>query len=242
MYEPTRRLRELIFLSSLILADQSQGPQSHLYSHILTSCFLDTVLVPLCTWLYLLALLLLAVTNSRHLSVATRQAFQDVSAIDSGSRKKASGVAVDQSPEGNREFRSNKIQRALFVLYMLLLLAQLLMCVLEIARLSLAHLGIGLLPFTFVTLLVAGALRLSHKFRVRVRGWRWANLAVWIALAVTNSVKIAEEVKEGTGQRKGSKYPESDEVIDVSVMIGVYAALAILEILVEPWIPHGRIN
>ena len=121
----------------------------------------------------------------------------------------------------------------LFILYILLLLAQTLMCVLEIVRLSLAHLGMGLLPFTFVTLITAASLRLSRSFKRRIRGWRWVNLGAWIALAVANSVKIAEEVKEGTSQRKGSKYPESDEITDVSVMVGVYAALAILEVLVR---------
>lgn len=122
---------------------------------------------------------------------------------------------------------------ALSILYFLLLLAQVLMCILEITRLSLAHLGIGLLPFTFVTLILAGALRFTNGIRGKVPAWRWANMAVFITLAVTNGVKIAEETKEGTGQRKGSKYPESDEIIDVSVMIGVYAALSMLELVLK---------
>ena len=109
------------------------------------------------------------------------------------------------------------------------------MCVLEIVRLALAHLGIGLLPFTFVTLFIAAAMRFTRGVKGRVLGWRWANLAVFIALAITNGVKIAEEDKEGINQRKGSKYPESDEIIDVSVMIGVYAALGLLEVLLRPW-------
>lgn len=125
---------------------------------------------------------------------------------------------------------ASKIQLVLKVLYYLLLLAQCLMCILEITRLSLAKLGIGLLPFTFVTLILAGLLRASSGLMGRVNGWLWANLAVWIALAVCNGVKIAEEVKEGINTRKGTKYPESDEIIDVSVMVGVYAALAVLDI------------
>lgn len=129
--------------------------------------------------------------------------------------------------------RPHKAHLALSILYFLLLLAQILMCILEITRLSLAHLGIGLLPFTFVTLITAGALRYTNGIRGKVPAWRWANLVVFIALAVTNGVKIAEETKEGTGQRKGSKYPESDEIIDVSVMIGVYAALSVLEIVLK---------
>lgn len=103
------------------------------------------------------------------------------------------------------------------------------MCILEIVRLSLAHLGIGLLPFPFVTLITAAAVHFTNGLRGRIFGWRYLNLAVWIALAVTNGVKIAEETKEGSGARKGSKYPVADEMTDVSVMIGVYAVLAILE-------------
>lgn len=103
------------------------------------------------------------------------------------------------------------------------------MCVLEIVRLSLAHLGIGLLPFTFFTLIAAAAMHFTNGLGGRVFGWKYLNMAVWIALAVTNAVKVAEETKEGTGARKGSKYPESDEITDVSVMIGVYAVLVILE-------------
>ncbi|KAK4694107.1 hypothetical protein P7C71_g3417, partial [Lecanoromycetidae sp. Uapishka_2] len=194
------------------------GPQSHLYSHILTSCFLDTILVPLCTWVYLLVLVVLLV-------VGTRRA--------SGSNGFRTSKASEGAEIDGLSTRRNKTHLTLSILYFLLLLAQILMCILEITRLSLAHLGIGLLPFTFITLILAGALRFTNGVRGRVYGWRWANLAVFVALIVTNGVKIAEETKEGTGQRKGSKYPESDEIIDVSVMIGVYAVLGLLEVLLK---------
>lgn len=86
-----------------------------------------------------------------------------------------------------------------------------------------------MLPFTFVSLILAAILRVTGGLRGRVRGWRWANFALWVALAGMNGVKIAEEVKEGMGSRKGTKYPESDEVTDVAVMVGVYFLLAVLE-------------
>lgn len=104
------------------------------------------------------------------------------------------------------------------------------MCILEIVRLSLAHLGIGLLPFTFISLAVAGLLRYMLIFKWRTQRWRWMNLGLWITLAVTNSVKLSQEIKEGINNRKGTKYPVVDEITDVSVMIGVYVALGILEI------------
>lgn len=77
---------------------------------------------------------------------------------------------------------------------------------------------------------MAAAVRFSKGLEGRIYGWSYLNLAIWIALAVTNGVKIAEETKEGTGARKSSKYPVADQITDVSVMIGVYAVLAFLEV------------
>lgn len=136
---------------------------------------------------------------------------------------------VNEPETGHHTRRHAKTHNALATLYYLLPLAQILMCILEIVRLSLAHLGIGLLPFTFVTLITAAAVRFTSGLGGRIFGWKYLNLAVWIALAVTNGVKVAEETKEGTGARKGSKYPVADEITDVSVMIGVYAVVAVLE-------------
>ena len=73
-------------------------------------------------------------------------------------------------------------------------------------------------------------MRFTKGLGGRIYGWRYLNIALWIALAVTNGVKVAGETKEGTGARKGSKYPVSDEITDVSVMIGVYAVLTLLEV------------
>ncbi len=145
------------------------------------------------------------------------------------SSKTTEDVEINELETEGQTSRHSKIHKANSIVYYLLVLAQTCMCVLEIVRLSLAHLGIGLLPFTFVTLITAGAVHFTKGLGGRIFGWRHLNSAVWIALAVTNGVKVAEETKEGTGARKGSKYPESDEITDVSVMIGVYAVLAILE-------------
>ena len=108
------------------------------------------------------------------------------------------------------------------------------MCILEIVRLSLAHLGTGLLGFIFVSLITAGTLRFTNGLNGVAFGWRWLNLALWVCLAITNGVKVSQEVKEGINTRKGSKYPIVDQVTDISVMIGVYVALGILEICLKP--------
>ena len=108
------------------------------------------------------------------------------------------------------------------------------MCILEIVRLSLAGLGIGLLPFTFVGLAIAGLMRATLGLREKIHIWRWLNIGLWVALAATNSVKIAQEVKEGTDARKGSKYPVVDQLTDVAVMVGVYTMLVLIEALLKP--------
>lgn len=206
---------------------------SHVYSHIVTSCFLDTILVPLCTWVYIIALVGLFALSRGKPRASPQARYPQYKASNASADGKAT---ADAEMHENAEMqlpvtRRSKIHLILTIVYNLLLLAQILMCILEIARLSLADLGIGLLPFTFVSILVAGVLHATRGASGRIRGWRWANLVVWIALAIMNSIKIAEEVKEGLDTRKGSKYPESDEIIDVSVMVGVYVALGILEIL-----------
>ena len=149
--------------------------------------------------------------------------------------KARESVEVNERETNERDMKAPtrrfpKLHKAFTTLYFLFLLAQIGMCVLEIVRLELADLGIGLLPFTFITLITAAAVRYTKGLGSRSFGWRLTNLGVWIALAVTNGVKVAEEAKEGIGARKGSKYPVADELTDVSVMIGVYTILAILEI------------
>jgi hypothetical protein len=210
-----------------------QGPLSHLYSHILTSCFLDTILVPLCTWLYLLALII-----PFPIFLFTRRPDCKIYIVPRESPK-ATEAGADTDP--NTELstakplprRRSPCHMVLQVLYYLLILAQILMCILEITRLSLASLGIGLLPFTIVGILIAGLVHLfSTRFRDKSsRGWtKVLNTAYWTALVVVEVLKIVEETKEGVGTRKGTKYPMSDEVIDVGVMVGVYVALAVLEL------------
>jgi hypothetical protein len=50
-----------------------------------------------------------------------------------------------------------------------------------------------------------------------------------------SAVKVAGLVRMGIDGRKGSKYPVSDQVIDVAVMAGVYAVIALLELGLRFW-------
>jgi hypothetical protein len=106
---------------------------------------------------------------------------------------------------------------------------------LEIVRLELIHFGIGLLPFAYVGLLVAVGLHWTEGVKGRIRGWQGVNAVIWVGGVAVSAIKVVGLSKEGINGRKGSKYPISDQVTDVAVMAGVYAVLAILELLLGLW-------
>ena len=109
------------------------------------------------------------------------------------------------------------------------------MQVLEIVRLELLHFGIGLLPFAIVGLIMGALLHWSEGARGRIRGWQTINAVVWIGGVVMSAVQVVGLIKEGIDGRKKSKYPISDQVIDVAVMAGVYAVVGILELVLGLW-------
>jgi hypothetical protein len=115
------------------------------------------------------------------------------------------------------------------VLYYLLIVCNILMQTLEIVRLSLIHFGIGLLPFTYVGLILGGALHMTAGFHGTLPTFQGINTIIWLGGMVMNVVKVAGLVRGGIGGRKGSKYLVSDQVIDVGVIAGVYAIIAVLE-------------
>jgi hypothetical protein len=113
------------------------------------------------------------------------------------------------------------------------------MVTLEIVRLSLIYYGIGLLPFSYVALIIGFILHATNglKGRIERRMWRGANTFVWVGLLAVSVVKTAGLVMmENNGiYRTGSKYPMSDQVIDVGVMAGVYLVIAVLEVWLGLW-------
>jgi hypothetical protein len=52
---------------------------------------------------------------------------------------------------------------------------------------------------------------------------------------VMSVVKVAGLVRMGINGREGSKYPVLDQVIDVAVMAGIYAVIAVLELALRVW-------
>ena len=187
------------------------GPKSKLHPSLPTTCFLEVIVVPLPIWLLLLITPLLVALHSRN---RKRRALKD----DGASAR-------------------SRIAKAIAVVYYILVFAMLAMETLEITRLSLAHLGIGLLPFVYVGVLTACAL---HTF-VTMRLAKVAGVLFWVALAATMAIKLgALRKEEGVSERVGvtARYPLGDQVTDNGVMIGVEVVLAILEILYQPRTPY----
>ena len=106
---------------------------------------------------------------------------------------------------------------------------------LEIVRLSLIHFGIGLLPFAYVGLIIGGALHWSNGVQGRIQTWQGINAVIWLGGTAMSVVKVVGLVKEGINGRKGSKYPISDQTIDVAVVTGVYAVIGMLEVILGLW-------
>jgi hypothetical protein len=123
------------------------------------------------------------------------------------------------------------------VLYYFFLVALIAMISLEIARLVDAQLGIGLLPFTYVGILLAAGLHLvmSRQTTSELRLVKCFNAVYWLLLAVVFAIKVATEVKEGLHSRDNvmpqDNYKVVDEVTDVAVMIFLAAVLVLLELV-----------
>jgi hypothetical protein len=107
---------------------------------------------------------------------------------------------------------------------------------LEIARLVDAELGIGLLPFLYPAIILAGVLHfVTSRRRSQVRVVKGVNVVFWLLLAGVFAIKVATYVKEGVHSRDGrepvERYKVVDEVTDVGVMIFLAAVLGLLDVV-----------
>lgn len=106
---------------------------------------------------------------------------------------------------------------------------------LEIVRLSLIHFGVGLLPFAYVGLILGGLLHWLRGTREKLQAWRGINVIIWVGSMLMCVVKVVGLVKGGADGRRGSRYPISDQIIDVAVIAAVYAAISVLEVVLGRW-------
>lgn len=169
------------------------------------------VLVPLPIWIALILLLAcLAIPNRFLVSIIPVEPFRPQRPQRSWPYRVAAGV------------------------YYVLIVCNILMHTLEIVRLALIRFGIGLLPFAYVGLVLGGALHWSRGAGGQVPAWMAVNLLVWVGGMVMSVVKVVGLDNEGN-PRRGSKYPMSDQVLDVAVIAGVYGVIAVLEVVTALW-------
>jgi len=113
----------------------------------------------------------------------------------------------------------------LHITHLVLLAAQIAMTVLELIRLQLQHLGLGLLPANTVGLIVAFVVLWRARVPGRTRVLLLIFAAYWFLLAVFEAIKVArlhqlERLDPTTS--KTSNYPNSDWFLDNAVMLGIY--------------------
>ncbi|KAJ3473286.1 hypothetical protein NLG97_g10396 [Lecanicillium saksenae] len=188
---------------------ESFSTHSSLSSPIPTSCFVDVILVPLPIWIAMVVVTALLLVPKQLLA----------------------GAFAAEPP---RLQRPAALYRIVAGIYYVLIICNILMHTLEIVRLSLIHFGIGLLPFVYVGLLLGAALHLSKGAAGKVPAWLPANMVVWLGGMAMSIVKVVGLDGE-PDLRKGSKYPMSDQILDVAVIAGVYGVVAALELVTWIW-------
>ncbi|KAI9054247.1 hypothetical protein LZ554_001415 [Drepanopeziza brunnea f. sp. 'monogermtubi'] len=189
------------------------GPSSSISSPLPTSCFTDVILVPLPIWIALALLPILFVLSLRH----RQQNYNPSTAYLRSVPRWSWGYIVAAT------------------VYYLFIIANALMLTLEIVRLELIHFGIGLIPFVYAGLLIGLLLHWGEGARGRMRGWQAVNYIIWIGGVAMSVIKVVGLDKEGINLRKESKYPLGDQVTDIAVMAGVYAVIAVLEVVLGVW-------
>lgn len=110
----------------------------------------------------------------------------------------------------------------------------------EIARLVIADLGIGLLPFNYIGILLALLVHLANP-RTSSDGSTgrpgWATAVFWMVMAiVTGFAAKAAKMEENMGYKRSGRqelYPIDDVFVDNLTMACVGVVLAGLEILIS---------
>ncbi|EKG12424.1 hypothetical protein MPH_10541 [Macrophomina phaseolina MS6] len=198
------------------------GPRSSIHPHLPTSCFIDTVVVPLPAWILLGYLL---ISLPRRLNPQRgRRASSILKPTKPIENERAHTVEFGASP------RPALHTRVLTGVYASSVAAMVAAVSVELAKLSKAKFGVGLVPFSYMGIAAVIANRLKWKTRVT----RVENAAFWVLLGAAWTLKVAVQIMESdkamvTADRKEEGYPGSSGIIVVSVMVGLSFALAVLE-------------
>jgi len=120
---------------------------------------------------------------------------------------------------------------------MVMVLAAAAMTILEIIRLILGSLGVGLLPIPSVALLLVFGV-LWHQRKKRTSAMSYLFLLYWLLYSAGEVLKIVRLNRlDELHPAKESKYPSSDQFTDNVVMLCLYVVFAGLEVgsLVVGW-------
>lgn len=236
--------------------DGGFGPYTTDGVHVLTSCFDDTILLPLISWVFIiLTIILFLLHRGRHMGTKYLNG-RDVEMAPVASISDAPNTTSSRFNRWSGNWRKTRI--SLLILATFLLVALFAMHALEIARLAADHQGVGLLPFCFIPLIVVlVSLYLPSPAwsqggfarPVRPHGLGWMGLvsfwALWMVATVIVKLWSFSSVKKHIGEAayngKDSKYPYSDRIVDNVVICVVYFAF-LLCYLHEMFFHYRRID
>ncbi|KAK3939083.1 hypothetical protein QBC46DRAFT_154069 [Diplogelasinospora grovesii] len=177
---------------------------SSISSGLPTQCYFDTVLVPLPTWILLVALVVCHFIFPA--SLAGR----------------------------SRATTKRWVRIVLLTLYYFFIGVIILMESVEVSRLVQIDIGVGLIPFVYAGCLVAGVMQATEGVRGRIRGWQVANLLFWVLSLCITAVKVTAVNKFGSDgplARNDTAYPIIHQANDLNILIAFYALLTGLEVV-----------
>ncbi|KAF7983445.1 hypothetical protein HWV62_21712 [Athelia sp. TMB] len=102
------------------------------------------------------------------------------------------------------------------------------MTVLELVRLAIDHLGVGLIPVVLVGLILAFSV-LCVEIRGRSQSLSMLLIIYWLLNITFQSIKVARLSKLEDLFPEHTKYPASDQLLDNAVILGLYIVFFIIE-------------
>lgn len=185
-----------------------------------SQCFFDTILVPLPTWIFILALPVVGLIRTR----------------------------VPSTQVLHANVRRAWIRSGTLGLYYFCVFAIVLMESIEIGRLAKADMGIGLLPFVYVACALAVVTCAMDARVARALGWErgWWHEATALFCAMSGIIStvktIAVEALDGTA-RLNTAYPVSDQYTDLVVLSVLYFVLLLVVVVMKYFVrPQASVD
>ncbi|KAK2599856.1 hypothetical protein N8I77_011578 [Diaporthe amygdali] len=185
-----------------------------------SQCFFDTILAPLPTWVFILALPAVGLIRTK----------------------------VPSTQVLHANVRRAWIRTATLSLYYFCIFAIVLMESIEVGRLAAADLGVGLLPFIYVACVLAVVTCAADERIARLlgwdRGWWQEATALFCAMSgiITTVKTIAVEALDGAS-RLHTAYPVSDQFTDLVVLAVLYFVLLLVVVAMKYFVrPRDRVS